>query len=177
MAATHDRSQARDADEPRDPYAEEGARPAPATVGEALARARHHGRNAAGESLAALQALVEAVSLATRGRNADASRLFGPLAKLFEGLIDDLGRDGAAATRILEAIAFAVDDEISRWEERADEDVEARTVLRAFLGLREVLWEIGVRRSPGAGGTAHHRLPIHSPGRQSQPHCAHAVRR
>jgi hypothetical protein len=150
MAEKRDRPHSRRADEPRDPYAGEGVRPPSDSVGEALARARHHGRSAASESLAALQALVEATSLATRGRGSDSSRLLGPMAKLFAGLIDDLGRDGGAgAARILDTIALAVDGEIARWQERAVDDVEARTVLRAFLGLREVLWELGVRRNAG----------------------------
>jgi hypothetical protein len=147
MTATRDRSPSGRPGEPRDPYAGEGASAPPDSVGQALAQARQHGRAAVGESLAALQALVEATSLATRGRNADTSRMLGPVAKLFEGLIDDLGRDGNGAPRLLEAIAVAVDEEIERWQDRAVDDVEARTVLRAFLGLREVLWEIGVRRS------------------------------
>ena len=151
MTARRDDNRPRTDDEPRDPYAGEGTRPSPETVGEALARARHHGRAAAGESVAALQALVEATSLATRGRGADSSRLLGPMAKLFESLVDDLRRDGGAgASRILDAIAAAIDEEIARWQDRAGDDVEARTVLRAFLGLREVLWELGVRR--GAAG-------------------------
>ncbi|MGH7286571.1 MAG: hypothetical protein ACREI8_00945, partial [Myxococcota bacterium] len=35
---------------------------------------------------------------------------------------------------------------IARWEERARQDGEARAVLRAFLGVRELLWEFGIRR-------------------------------
>ena len=90
--------------------------------------------------------------------------MLGPLAKLFEGLIDDFGRDGGAgAGRILEAIATTVDDEISRWQERADDDVEARTVLRAFLGLREVLWELGVRRTAGRAGSQRAAAPRAKP--------------
>ena len=34
-----------------------------------------------------------------------------------------------------------------RWEERARDDSDARSVLRAYLGMREILWELGVRSS------------------------------
>jgi hypothetical protein len=48
---------------------------------------------------------------------------------------------------LLDSIADALDAEIVRWEQLAADDLEARSVLRAFLGLRELLWEFGVRRS------------------------------
>jgi len=137
-----------DPSEPRDPYAAEGIEPPPKTVAEALNRARLHGRAAAAESFAAVRALIDAAALSSGGGASDASRLLGPIAKLFESLGNDLGAnaiDGSA--RVLESIASAIDDEIAVWEERARTDTEARTVLRAFLGLREVLWEFGVRRA------------------------------
>jgi hypothetical protein len=138
-------------DEPRDPYAAEGTAPPPQTAGEALARARQHGRAAAAEALAAVRALIDAASLAVDGQPSEANRLLGPVAKLLEAVGNELG-DGADArsSRMLDSITAAIDDEISLWEERARDDTEARTVLRAFLGLREILWEFGVRRSDGA---------------------------
>jgi hypothetical protein len=137
--------------EPRDPYAAEGIEPPPETVAEALQRARLHGRAAAAESFAAVRALIDAAALTSGGRAADASRLLGPIAKLFESLGNDLGSNAIdGSTRVLESIASAIDDEIAVWEERARSDTEARTVLRAFLGLREVLWEFGVRRASPA---------------------------
>jgi hypothetical protein len=99
-----------------------------------------------------LQALIEAASLATTGRPSEASLLLGPLAKLLEGLGNELKTGlGEQASRTLATIATAIDDEISVWEERARDDTEARTVLRAFLGLREVLWEFGVRSGSSPG--------------------------
>ena len=138
--------------EPRDPYAAEGRLRPSQDVGEALERARRHGRAAAAESLGMLHALLEAASLSTTGRSSEASLLLSPLAKLLEGLGDDLAIGlGDQTSRILATISSAIDDEISLWEKRARDDTEARTVLRAFLGLREVLWEFGVRNggSPG----------------------------
>ena len=71
---------------------------------------------------------------------------------MLEGLSASLapGDDGGLA--VAETLADALDAEIGRWEQRAAEDPEARAVLRAFLGLREVLWEIGIRRSGDADG-------------------------
>ena len=54
------------------------------------------------------------------------------------------------AAALLRSIAEALDAEIARWETRAKTDPEARAVLRAFLGLRELLWEFGIRREPDA---------------------------
>jgi hypothetical protein len=141
------------ASEPRDPYAAEGIEPPPKNVAEALNRARLHGRAAAAESFAAVRALIDAAALTSGGRASDASRLLGPIAKLFESLGNDLGVNAMdGSTRVLESIASAIDDEIAVWEEQARTDTEARTVLRAFLGLREVLWEFGVRRASPAPG-------------------------
>ena len=54
--------------EPRDSHARERSEPPPETVGEALARARQHGRAAAAEALAMVRALIDAASLAASGR-------------------------------------------------------------------------------------------------------------
>jgi hypothetical protein len=123
------------------------------TAAEALERARAHARSAAGEALASLHALLDAASLAASGRPSEFHGLLGPLAKLLEGLAEQLGHHGEpVGVPILEAITEALDAEIARWEDRAQEDPEARAVLRAFLGLREVLWEFGVRRGGQNGG-------------------------
>ena len=45
----------------------------------------------------------------------------------------------------------ALDAEIARWEERAKTDDDARAMLRAYLGLREILWELGVRPESARG--------------------------
>ncbi len=124
----------------------------PGSVEEALDRARRHGRAAIADVLAAIHALLDAAALATAGEPAQAHRLFAPLAGLLEGLEADLEaapRD--ASESLLASIADALDAEISRWEARADADADARAVLRAFLGLRELLWEFGVRRTGGNG--------------------------
>ncbi|MDJ0851442.1 MAG: hypothetical protein QNK04_23955 [Myxococcota bacterium] len=112
---------------------------------EALLRARHHGRNAAAEALCAARAVLDAAALATRGEPAASHPWFARASQLLDELAAELGAGGAMAQALLEAVAEALDVEIGRWEARARQDPEARAVLRAFLGLREVLWEFGVR--------------------------------
>ena len=58
-----------------------------------------------------------------------------------------VGEAGDAAA-VLRALADGLDSEIERWEARSREDAEARSVLRAFLAVREVLWELGTRFDP-----------------------------
>jgi hypothetical protein len=148
-------------DEERDPpFARAPGRgdDAAETAEEALTRAGTHARSALAESLRALEALLDAASLATSGEPAETRRLIGPLSRTLSGLASGLegdARDGART--LLAAVAEALDAEIARWELRARDDADARAVLRAFLGLRELLWEFGVRppqsaeRGAGAG--------------------------
>jgi len=133
------------------PSAIPGSQAPPATVEEALGRAREHGRLAAAETLIAIQALLDAAALAGSGQPSQAHRRLAPLARLLERLASDLARRGGDGPEpLLAAIAEALDVEIARWERRAREDLDARAVLRAFLGLREILWELGVRPGRGA---------------------------
>ncbi len=127
----------------------------PENPAEALARARTHAQAAIAEALAALRALLDASSLAVSGKDSEGSALLGPIARVLEGLraaLDESATTGEA-TALLGSIADALDAEIARWEARADSDPEARAVWRAFLGLRELLWEFGIRREPDAGGS------------------------
>jgi hypothetical protein len=120
----------------------------PANAAEALARARRHARAAAAEALDAVHALLDAAALATGGVPAEAHRTLSLASKLLETASRGLEPSASAEGRALaEALAGALDNEIGRWEERAHDDPEARAVLRAFLGLRELLWELGIRRA------------------------------
>jgi len=112
----------------------------PADLAEALARARQHTRAAASEAAAALRALLDALALVAQGRPAEAGWL-GSLASPLDQLRHWLD-DGSGGEPVLDALRQALDEEIRRWEERSREDPEARSVLRAFLAVREVLWEI-----------------------------------
>jgi hypothetical protein len=130
----------------------------PATAGEALGRAREHGRAAAAELLLCLESLLDAASLAASGAPAAAGAL-APLARTLSGLASDLGRDTRGTDSLLAALTHALDAEIARWEARSLEDPDARAVLRAFLGMREILWELGLRRP---------EAPAREPGRPAR---------
>ena len=95
--------------------------------------------------------------------------MLGPVAKILERLTAELNGDMGRETAILlDSISEALDTEIARWEDRARDDVEARAVLRAFIGLRELLWEFGVRReSEGNDSDATSRRAPRKAGRAS----------
>jgi hypothetical protein len=120
---------------------------------DALDRARRHARAALAETLSTVHALLDATSLRISGESSRSHRLLGPLAAILQGLIAELdGGSEREAAALLRSIAAALDAEIARWEKRAESDADARAVLRAFLGLRELLWEFGVRREAETGG-------------------------
>lgn len=117
----------------------------PSTPAEALAEARLHARRAAAESAAALRALLDAATLAARGEPAAAGRL-APLAEALERVAAWLSPEGEqSGDDVLRALADGLDAEIKRWEAKSREDPEARSVLRAFLAVREVLFEMSAR--------------------------------
>jgi hypothetical protein len=124
----------------------------PSDVEEALERARRHGRAATAEAIAAVRALLDAASLGVSG---EPSESHAGLASLARGL-DELAASFASessdrSSPMVEAILDALDSEIRRWEARSAGDMEARAVLRAFLGVREILWEFGLRRGEAGG--------------------------
>lgn len=139
-------------DRPRDRTRQGEASP-PESAAAALARARRHTNAAIAEALAAVRALLDAASLAISGAAAEHHAVLAPISRILEGLRAEF--EGSAATgeaaALLGSIAEALDTEIARWQARADSDPEARAVLRAFLGLRELLWEFGIRREPDPG--------------------------
>jgi hypothetical protein len=118
----------------------------PSTAAEALAEARRHGQRAAAESALALRALLDAATLAARGEPASSGRL-APLAEALERASAWLGEGGGdrSGDAVLRALADGLDAEIARWEAKSREDPEARSVLRAFLAVREVLFEMSTR--------------------------------
>ena len=71
--------------------------------------------------------------------------IVGVFRKLLEGLVADLQPGTPGSDSLLSSFAEALDAEIDRWEKRSQKDPTARAVLRAFLGVRELLWEMGVR--------------------------------
>jgi len=59
----------------------------------------------------------------------------------------------------LPAVLYALEAEIDRWELRAQSDSNARTVLHAFLGIREILWEFSPPPNPGMNRGVHRPKP------------------
>jgi len=119
----------------------------PETPAEALATARLHARRAAAELAVAVRALVDAAALASEGAPAGEGRL-APLAGALDAAarwLDPERSESGDAAAVLHALAEGLDAEIARWESRSREDPEARSVLRAFLAVREVLWEMQTR--------------------------------
>jgi hypothetical protein len=122
---------------------------------EALGRARRHARAAVAESVAAARAVLDALALGLSGAPAEAHRTLGTLARA----LDEIGaalseRPGEVSAPLVRSILDALDQEIARWEKCSTDDADARAVLRAFIGVREILWELGLRRggeSPPAG--------------------------
>jgi len=122
------------------------ARSAAGSPSDALARAARHARLAAAEAIAAWRALAEAGALAAAGVPTARLRGVGGLSRAAAELEAALrGGEAAGGDGLVSALADALDAEIARWEARSGEDPDARAVLRAFLGLRELLWELGVR--------------------------------
>ena len=112
-----------------------------------MQKARGHLRQAAFEGLEAARALLDAaIATSGMGQTSDASWV-GNLRRTLEQLTTELRQNGTLKlpTAIAEPLAAAIDAEIARWEQRSRNDADARLVLRAFLGLRELLWEIGMR--------------------------------
>ena len=112
-----------------------------------MQKARGHLRKAALEGLEAARALLDAaIATSGIGQTSDGSWV-GNLRRTLERLTTELRQNGTLKlpTAIAEPLAAAIDAEIARWEQRSRNDADARLVLRAFLGLRELLWEIGMR--------------------------------
>lgn len=147
-----DHSEEASTDRPRTPAPERDE-----SMEDALARARGHAQASIAEALASISALLDAVSLASSGELASVNGILAPAMRALEDLRNQFSGQDHESLPLIESIAEALDTEIARWEERARDDPNARSVLRAFLGLRELLWEFGVRTSETAatGARAH----------------------
>jgi hypothetical protein len=149
----------------------------PTTAAEALAEARRHGQRAAAESALALRALLDAATLAARGEPAASGRL-APLAEALERAAGWLGEGGdQGGDAVLRALADGLDAEIARWEAKSREDPEARSVLRAFLAVREVLFEMSTRFGAPREPAAPEAPPADTEERPERPARARRTRR
>jgi len=114
----------------------------------AIASAGHHARAAAAETLLLLRALLDVAGLLALGRGASEIDALRSAVELLEQVSQELRPDGDPARDLLADLADVLDAEIARWEALSRDDDEARAVYRAFLGLRELLWELGAIRGP-----------------------------
>ncbi len=120
-----------------------------ATPEEALAKALQHARSAISEILQALGHLIDATALATTNQDSNAREWLDMAQRALGSLGSALDeRPKTTDVQAIDAVLDALDQEIQRWQTQADESPEARAVLRAYLGLREILWEFGFRRAP-----------------------------
>ena len=117
-------------------------------VDQAIARARVHVGNAARESIAAIGAILEAGGRASGLDPEQTERLAAEVARRFEAQVGRLREGALFPASLAKPLEEALAREIERWEERSKQDPDARAVLRAFLGLRELLWELGLARDP-----------------------------
>jgi hypothetical protein len=135
-------------------HGEGGETAPPRSVQEALLRGRDHARISVGEAAAAARCVLDALSLAATGVPASGHEVLRDATAWLERASALAEAEGSEA-RWLAGVADALDAEVARWEARGRDDPEARAVLRAFLGVREVLWEFGLR--PDGGRTARGR--------------------
>ncbi len=115
-------------------------------VEEGLRRARDHLGRAALEALEAARALLDASLRASGLHSVAPDGLAGEIGRSLDALISTLreGRSFVVPAGLARPLAEALEVEIARWERRSQTDSDARPVLRAFLGMRELLWEFGV---------------------------------
>ena len=125
-------------------------------VEEALNRARKHLRSATLEGLEATSALLDAALLTAGIDDTDPRSFAGELRTSLDDLLAAVRTDGALRfpSALADPLLAALDAEIARWEARSANDAASRPVVRAFLALRELLWELGVRPSEAGAGNA-----------------------
>ena len=119
------------------------------SVQEALERSLQHAGLALSEGVLAARALLDVASLGISGESAEDRPNLAEFARTLDQIADALaGKSPSLRAAILGVLLDAIESEIARWEVRSNSDEDARSVLRAFIGLREILWEMGIRRDP-----------------------------
>ena len=128
-------------------------------LSDGLKIARGHLGRAALEGLEAARVLLDA-SLRASGLDSIApDSIAGEIGRGLDGLVAALreGRPLKLPATLSDPLAAALESEIRRWERRSQTDPDARPVLRAFLGLRELLWEFGLRPGEESRSSARSR--------------------
>lgn len=127
-------------------------------VEEALSRARKHLRSATLEGLEATSALLDAALRSAGIDDTDPRSFAGELRTSLNDLLAAVRTEGALRfpSALANPVLAALDAEIARWEARSANDAASRPVVRAFLALRELLWELGVRPDEARAGHPAH---------------------
>lgn len=131
-------------------------------VEEAIVRAQAHLRNAAREGLEALRAILDAASRAGGLGDAVPGSVSSDLRQHLDAWIAAAENEGSFEMpgSWTAKLHQTLDAEIHRWEARSRSDETARPVLRGLLGLREILWELGLRSpAPQADAATSERQP------------------
>lgn len=131
---------------------------------EALGRARIHAQNAAVQALQALQAVVEAGARVPGG-------LTGERAAEIVQSLDALRRwcdpqHAGGDFSVLEGVERFLDREIERYEAKSRTQPELRTLLRALLAVREVVFEFS---TAGAADAKTAAAPAADPAQAAAP--------
>ncbi len=115
-------------------------------VDQALHRARKHLRISTVEAFEGARALLEAAMHSSGLTSASPDSLVGQIQRQLDDVIAALRGDAPLVMprALAKSLGGAIDAEIKRWERLSQTDSDARLVLRAFLALREFLWEIGM---------------------------------
>jgi len=139
-------------------------------VEEALAQSRQHARLALSEVLLSISCLIDAAALALgAGRNPLLDSGWTSLVSTIDELARKLAGvqvNEAQADRVTEILA-ALEQEISRWEDRAVHDEHAQAVLIAFTGLHEMVKEM--RLADGSNRLKAGAIPGSSLGGSRKP--------
>jgi hypothetical protein len=130
---------------------------------QALARAARHARTAASEAALSVRALLDAAALFSAGVPAETHAALRGAAHWLDAIARGAAPEDGPDASLAQALADALDAEIGRWEKRAAQDPDARAVLRAFLGVRELLWELGVRSDAQPSGARRAPRPAERP--------------
>ena len=131
---------------------------------QAVSRARGHLLSAWTEGVEAARCLLEATGIATdraeptagRAKRPPGPRASDPLDTGLDDLLKAVRRAGLLQPppELMQSLSEAIEHEVRRWEARSQSDPEARLVLRVFLVLRELSWELGVSRGTSDAGRA-----------------------
>ena len=117
----------------------------PQSVEEALAQSRQHARLALSEVLRSISCLIDAAALALgAGQNPILDSGWTSLVSAIDEVARKLAgvQENEPQAEGVPEILAALEQEISRWEDRAAHDEHAQAVLIAFVGLREMVWQM-----------------------------------